>query len=345
MSLPTISLVFVLLGLFSVIAAANDTSSSYKRNILTNVGKSCIFGVEFVSIVLFTSNNVPEGQVVKIIESCDLFDPLNPVIFVTHGFIASADTFNTSIFVKPLIENNYTIFVLDWSQASCYNDPAIINLLKYPFAEENTRKVGELLASFIKSLMKVCKVKLNDITLVGHSLGAHISGFAAKNLNNTGYGKPPLLIGIDPAKPLFQHKPCEYRFCNSDAKRVEALHTSGLGMYKSVGHLDLWFNNGLDQPTCDIVLPGTGALNIGCSHSIGIYYLVNTLLPDCEYVAFPIPKDETLLEKVEFKCTPNETPAYIIVNNNLFDSNYNRTGDYCVIVSSKYPYCMYREQL
>lgn len=105
--------------------------------------------------------------------------------------------------------------------------------------------------SYIKSVMNVCNVPLKKITLIGHSLGAHISSFAAKNLQKSNYGKIPLLIGTDPAGPSFLLRDCEDRFCKTDAERVVALHSSLLGIQKSVAHLNLWFNNGISQPACE----------------------------------------------------------------------------------------------
>ncbi|KAG5322562.1 PA1 Phospholipase, partial [Pseudoatta argentina] len=93
-------------------------------------------------------------------------------------------------------------------------------------------------------------VPLKNITFMGHSLGAHVSGFAAKDLQKSGYGKIPLLITTDPAYPLFMFSNCEGRLCKKDAERVVVLHTSAAGIQKSIGHLDLWFNNGLSQPAC-----------------------------------------------------------------------------------------------
>ncbi|XP_011697490.1 PREDICTED: phospholipase A1-like [Wasmannia auropunctata] len=101
-----------------------------------------------------------------------------------------------------------------------------------------------------ESVIDTCHVPLKNITLMGHSLGAHISGFAAKHFQKSGYGKIPLLIGADPAVPLFELQNCENRFCKKDAERVIALHTSAFGLQISLGHLNLWFNNGLVQPAC-----------------------------------------------------------------------------------------------
>lgn len=102
----------------------------------------------------------------------------------------------------------------------------------------------------MKSIIDTCGVSLKGITVIGHSLGAHISSFAAKNLQKSNYGRVPLLIGTDPAAPLFMFHDCEDRFCETDADRVIALHTSSLGIQYSIAHLDLWFNNGFRQPAC-----------------------------------------------------------------------------------------------
>lgn len=92
---------------------------------------------------------------------------------------------------------------------------------------------------------------MENIILIGHSLGAHVCAFAAKRVTKLGYGKIPLLLAADPANPLFPcDSKCEDRLCESDAKRVIVFHTSTLGMSCRVGHLDLQFNNGNVQPGC-----------------------------------------------------------------------------------------------
>lgn len=97
-----------------------------------------------------------------------------------------------------------------------------------------------------------CGIRIKNITLIGHSLGAHVSSFAAKNITQSGYGNIPLLIGIDPAGPKFEGKNCSERFCKTDADRVICIHASDLGFHYSIGDLDLWMNNGVCQPPCGI---------------------------------------------------------------------------------------------
>lgn len=95
-----------------------------------------------------------------------------------------------------------------------------------------------------------CKIPLDNITFIGHSLGAHVSGFAAKDIQKSGIGTIPRLIGADPAGPLFGLNKCENRLCYTDAKHVMIFHTSSLGMDKSIGDVDFWFNGGKQQPAC-----------------------------------------------------------------------------------------------
>ncbi|XP_011881396.1 PREDICTED: phospholipase A1-like, partial [Vollenhovia emeryi] len=319
-------------------------------NCENKVSDSCIFGVENVLLYLFTSN-ITNGQVVKANEICSYIDLSKPVIFLTHGFISNAKAYNFSVLASRLVENGYTVVSLDWADGSCYDDFCLsdinifflnlgkLNLLEYPFATKNTREVGNYLASSIKSVIK-CGVKLENITLMGHSLGAHISAFAAKNITKTtDYGKPPLLIGTDPAAPLFEGLPCKYRFCDGDAKRVLAFHTSILGIQQTIADCDFWFNNGFDQPACNVwSIPGTGAANTNCSHNIAIDYLANTLLKNCTYAAVPIGKDINPLPNLKLECSPKGTEC-IAVDDKVFDPKSTTMGNYCVNVSSEYPYC------
>lgn len=50
-------------------------------------------------------------------------------------------------------------------------------------AELNTKIVGRYMTEFIQMLIEN-GVDANDISIAGHSLGAHIAGFAGQYLNN-----------------------------------------------------------------------------------------------------------------------------------------------------------------
>ncbi|XP_011704829.1 PREDICTED: phospholipase A1-like [Wasmannia auropunctata] len=178
---------------------------------------------------------------------------------------------------------------------------------------------------------------------MGHSLGAHVSAFAAKNLQQSaGYGNISLLIGADPASPGYIFKDCKDRFCNTDAKRVVALHTSMIGLQKSLGHLDLWFNNGLGQPACGVSI--INDLNFFCSHIILLKYMANMLKDDCVFIGNPVPRRTNLLASIQPGCSSSRTDC-IVVDNRIFDPNYSVKGDYCVSVSPKVPYCYTKNKI
>lgn len=99
-------------------------------------------------------------------------------------------------------------------------------------------------------MIKKCNVSLDNMIFIGHSLGAHVSGFASKNIQNMGYGKVPLLFGADPAQPLFMLNKCEDRLCKEDADTTIVLHTSALGITHPIGTIDLYFDGGSMQPKC-----------------------------------------------------------------------------------------------
>lgn len=66
-------------------------------------------------------------------------------------------------------------------------------------------------------------MNLQDVTVVGHSLGAHISGRAAKQLKSN--GKIACLIALDPASVGFDFFEKDKRLSDSDADYVQgSLH-------------------------------------------------------------------------------------------------------------------------
>lgn len=84
---------------------------------------------------------------------------------------------------------------------------------------------------------------MDDITLIGHSMGAQISGFAGAHLN----GKVQMIIGLDPAGPSFTKltlRSESERLDPSDARFVQVLHTDRnfIGSQIPLGHQDFYPN-------------------------------------------------------------------------------------------------------
>lgn len=53
----------------------------------------------------------------------------------------------------------------------------------YPTAANNTRRVGEYLGVFLEFLCRESNLEYKDVHMCGHSLGAHVAGFAGAFLD------------------------------------------------------------------------------------------------------------------------------------------------------------------
>lgn len=65
----------------------------------------------------------------------------------------------------------------------------------------------------------------SDFHIIGHSLGAHIAGYAGEAIITRGLGKLGRISGLDPAEPLFQRMPEFVRLDPGDAEFVDVIHT------------------------------------------------------------------------------------------------------------------------
>ncbi|XP_032663027.1 phospholipase A1-like [Odontomachus brunneus] len=304
-----------------------DTVSDIK-NVVSNVTHTvipeCVFGVESVSMVLYNRDN-PYGKKIGVDEVCDGINLSMPIVFLVHGFISNPNYTNSYKLSEALVEKGVTVFSLDWTDAACTTGLPLVKFLAYPAAVINTRKIGELMASYVVSLNQKCSVPVNNIRFFGHSLGAHVCGFASKHIQESGYSrqKIPLLIGFDPAQPLFMLNKCEDRLCKQDADLVIALHTSTLGMTRPIGHTDFYFNGGSLQPKCP--------LNIACSHSSAVLYLAKIIEDGtCKFPSVPMSYPDVIWrwkkpnypQSNTIKCTPLDNIwSWIDGKNETFDKD------------------------
>lgn len=127
----------------------------------------------------------------------------------------------------------------------------------YETAASNTTDVGERLG---KELLEKYGVNPENTQLIGHSLGAHVSGAAGSYIQNNHPKGTQVnsIIALDPAGPGYQSNDSVDMFWDEipeqldpkDAKNVVAIHSSELlGNDAAVGKLDLYVNyDDLFQP-------------------------------------------------------------------------------------------------
>ena len=173
------------------------------------------------------------------------FDRNQPTYVLTHGWRSSPDRFQD---ISKSIKDhnpNANIILTDWSDSAD-------NINYQQVANVTTKSVGKQLGEFLTDL----GVEPDNTNLIGHSLGAHVSGIAGDIYDDLNNPNPvSTIIGLDPAGPSFEglfatrtkegrfaEKP-EERLDPSDAQRVVALHSSTiLGYDPPLADLDIYLN-------------------------------------------------------------------------------------------------------
>ncbi|XP_045158432.1 inactive pancreatic lipase-related protein 1-like [Mercenaria mercenaria] len=212
--------------------------------------------------------------------------------FIIHGYRDDGrETWVVNMKNALLEKEDVNVISVDWEKGADTKD--------YNQAAANTRVVGALIAQLITSLLMSAGAQFSDMHLIGHSLGAHIAGYAGKRVKGIGR-----ITGLDPAGLAFGGKSPEVRLDPTDAKFVDVIHTDGhpirtlgLGSSTPMGHADFYPNGGKNQPGCKA--PGkhlfkliTGKFKtfrkgIGCDHARARDYFIESINSTCRFKAFP----------------------------------------------------------
>lgn len=217
------------------------------------------------------------------------FVPEQPFKIIVHGYFSHGNVGWAKTLTGELLrggDNN--VVVVDWSVGA---------MPPYTQAVANLRLVGAQLAYLIYSLNRFADIPVSAFHLIGHSLGAHLSGQAGTILQNT-YGlQVPRITGLDPAEPYFNDTHPITRLETSDAAFVDVIHTDdgailgfplSIGMTSPIGHLDFYPNGGR-QPGCD-----NGAIN--CHHTRAITYFTESIRQSCPLMAVACPSYQKFLD-------------------------------------------------
>ncbi|XP_058819416.1 lipase member H-like isoform X2 [Topomyia yanbarensis] len=203
------------------------------------------------------------------------YDPTLSTKFVIHGWRNSISSpFSQEIKDAYLMRQDMNVLVVDWSPLA---DDTFY--FKSAFA---TRDVGRHVGALVDRMVAERGTDLNSVHIVGHSLGAHTSGFAGSFVRS---GKVSRVTGLDPALPGFQDQQPDKLLDPSDARFVDVIHTCAglLGYDRNLGHVDFYPNGGrANQPGCGGMNDFTGA----CSHGRSYEYFTESILNRNAFMAF-----------------------------------------------------------
>jgi len=211
---------------------------------------------------------VPNGRYVDVRKPRNFaragFRPHAETVFIVHGFNGTAKDKHMRYLKDAYLSRDFNVVMVDWKKLTYY--PCYFSALG------NTKLVAQCTAQIYAFL--TYKGSSNEqMTCVGHSLGAHICGMVSNHLTS----KQHKIIGLDPARPLIeQHASRAFRLTRDDAKVVQIMHTNAgtLGQVAYTGSLDLCINGGMLQPFCR---RGFRLNRNRCSHFLSVCYLANAI--------------------------------------------------------------------
>ncbi|CAH1271912.1 PNLIP [Branchiostoma lanceolatum] len=249
--------------------------------------------------LLFTRNSLYGEQFLRHNAPAGLldshFNSSKDTKFLVHGYMDDrTEEWLVMTTDAILARDDVNVVIVDWGGGAMELD--------YSQVAANARVVGAELARFISFLKEEVDVSGRSIHIIGHSLGAHIAGYAGQRLATTG-SKIGRITALDPAEPGFQGTPPHVRLDPSDAMFVDAIHTDGegemdlgFGMSQPVGHLDFYPNGGRDQPGCSDNLLNSiwdhglfhgGKDFVTCNHKRAHRLFVESIRSTCPWRGYP----------------------------------------------------------
>ncbi|XP_071443183.1 pancreatic triacylglycerol lipase-like [Hetaerina americana] len=215
-----------------------------------------------------------------------------PTMLIIHGFMENIRAKVIDDSLKATTNSGrWNVIFVDWRELSA--GPW------YRAALLNVRATGKYVADFIDSMARAIDERreessnritddtapsekrpsqkfLENLHVVGFSLGSHVAGVAGYHLKT---GKLGHLTALDPAVPMIHLlKKASERVDKSDAAFVDVWHTSSWGIQDPIGHADFYPNGGaFVQPGCEAdLIPGMHLL-----------FLVSTKYKMISYHPFP----------------------------------------------------------
>lgn len=256
------------------------------------------------------------------------FDQRKPLKLIVHGFLENGKArWMQDIKDAFLDEEDCNVIIIDWSGGA--------QLLSYIKASGNTALVGREASLLVQRLIETHRntLSVDQVHIVGFSLGGQIAGFFGRHFKQTTGKLIPRITALDPAGPLFDNT--NVCLSDKDARFVDVIHTSGgeaivvgeLGIDRPVGHVDFYPNGGKMQPGCK-------PLDIPCDHfRAPAYFLESLRNKECRFVSNPCHGGFQALEQK--KCQPRGQRGLM----GYFSDTVAGRGVQMLVTNAKSLYC------
>ncbi|XP_063376498.1 lipase member H-like isoform X1 [Cydia fagiglandana] len=178
----------------------------------------------------------------------------HPTIVFTFGYRGKVGgPATTAVLSAYLATKKRNVILLDWEKEA---DVGILGLpMTYVFsAVPNAKIVGDDLGEALTMLARA-GMNTTRLHLLGHSLGAHVMGYAGRRARENGH-VVARITGLDPARALFEGSlGVRAGLDRKCARFVDIIHSDpgGYGTTTSTGTVDFWPNyagSGGTQPGC-----------------------------------------------------------------------------------------------
>ncbi|XP_063706453.1 lipase member H-like [Culicoides brevitarsis] len=200
-----------------------------------------------------------------------------PVAILIHGWRFTESKWMMEMANDYIKYNDVNVCMIYWESLAWGTD--LIRII-----DRSIPRATKLISGFIQTLNEYHGIELDDISLIGHGLAAHLASFVSNQFDN----QIGAIYALDPMGPLFTEPvqdEYEYRLDRRDAKYIQAIYTSSnaLGSDTMMGHQNFRPNLGrYPQFPCRF---RKTELAYVCSHEIVIDYFRYALNPENVFAA------------------------------------------------------------
>ncbi|KAB0804665.1 hypothetical protein PPYR_01635 [Photinus pyralis] len=249
-----------------------------------------------------------------------------PVIFITHGWLQDIKDPQLQDLKNAYLERyDSDVVMVNWGKLAW--DLYARTACKVP-------KIAQIIADYLCQVNYEKGMPLENVQLVGHSIGAHLAGFVGQFTQQMCNKRVGRITGLDPAGPLFNDAPTAERLDKSDADFVDIIHTNSktFGYSDPIGHADFYASCGTFQSSC--VIPDfklDKLINmpmdaVFCSHRRSVDYMIESVLSsnfvatECKYCPIGCPPVIALVTRpgkaiLGQQCSPDTRGKYYVPTN------------------------------